>query len=88
MFEFDPNKSEINKHKHGIDFYTARRLWKDPNRIEIPARRVDESRYVLIAGIEQDIWSAIYTLRNNKVRIISVRKARDNEKEIYHSSRV
>ena len=88
MFAFDPNKSEINKHKHGIDFYTARRLWKDPNRIEIPARWVDESPYVLIAGIEQDIWSAIYTLRNNKVRIISVRKARDNEKEIYHSSRV
>ena len=88
MFEFDPNKSDLNKLKHGIDFYTARRLWKDPNRIEIPARWVDEPRYVLVAEIEQDIWSAVYTLRNNKVRIISVRKARNNEKEIYHSRRV
>jgi len=86
MFEFDPSKSELNKHKHGIDFYSARRLWKDPNRIEIPARWVDEPRYVLIAQIEQDIWSAVYTLRNKKVRIISVRKARNNEKEIYNSS--
>ena len=88
MFEFDPNKSELNNLKHGIDFYTARRLWKDPNRIEIPATWVDESRFVLIARIEQDIWSAICTLRNKKVRIISVRKARDNEKEIYHGSGV
>jgi len=88
MFEFDPNKSELNKLKHGIDFYTARRLWKDPNRIEIPARWVDESRFVLIAQIDQDIWSAVYALRNKKIRIISVRKSRDNEKEIYHGSGV
>ena len=88
MFEFDPNKSKANKLKHGIDFYMARRLWKDPRRIEIPARWVDESRFLIIACLEKDIWSAIYTVRNKRIRIISVRKARDNEKEIYHSSRV
>ena len=88
MFEFDPNKSEANKLKHGIDFYMARRLWNDPKRIEIPARWVDESRFLIIACLEKDIWSAVYTVRNNRIRIISVRKARDNEKEIYYSSRV
>ena len=88
MFEFDPNKSEANKLKHGIDFYMARRLWKDPRRIEIPARWVDESRFLIIACIDKEIWSAIYSIRNKRIRIISVRKARDNEKEIYHSSRV
>lgn len=86
MFEFDPNKSEINKLKHGIDFYSARRLWKDPNRIEIPTRWVDEPRFLLIASLKQEIWSAIYTLRNKRIRIISVRKSRENEKEIYHGS--
>ncbi len=88
MFEFDPNKSEANKLKHGIDFYMARRLWKDPRRIEIPARWIDEPRFLIIACMDKDIWSAIYTLRNKRIRIISVRKARQNEKEIYHSSRV
>jgi uncharacterized DUF497 family protein len=88
MFEFDPNKSEANELKHGIDFYMARRLWNDPKRIEIPARWVDEHRFLIIACMDKDIWSAIYTVRNKRIRIISVRKARDNEKEIYYSSRV
>jgi len=88
MFEFDPDKSKANKLKHGIDFYKARRLWNDPHRVEIPARWVDEARFVLIASMENEVWAAIYTVRNKRVRIISVRKARDHEKEIYHSSSV
>ena len=88
MFEFDKNKSESNKRKHGIDLESARKLWEDSNRIEIPARWVDESRFVLIATLEKDIWSAVFTCRENRIRIISVRKARDDEKEIYNSSRI
>lgn len=85
MFEFDENKSKRNKRKHGIDFETAVRLWEDPNRLEIPTRTVDESRFVLIAMLDDDIWSAIFTKRNKNIRIISVRKSRKNEKEIYKS---
>ncbi len=88
MFEFDPDKSKANKLKHGIDFYKARRLWKDHNRVEVPARWVDEPRYLIIAALGNDIWSAFYTLRNKRIRIISVSIARENEKEIYHSSRI
>ena len=88
MFEFDKNKSESNRRKHGIDFESARKLWWDSNRIEIPARWIDEPRFVLIAILEKDIWSAVFTLRENRIRIISVRTARDNEKEIYNSSRI
>lgn len=88
MFEFDKNKSESNERKHGISFESARRLWQDPNGIEIPARWVDEPRFFLIAQLEKDLWSAVFTFRENRIRIISVRKARDNEKEIYNSSRV
>ena len=88
MFEFDPDKSRANKLKHGIDFYMARRLWKDPNRMEIPARWVDEPRFLLIACLGKEIWSVIYTIRSKSIRIISVHKSRENEKEIYHGSRV
>jgi len=85
MFEFDSSKSDSNKLKHGIDFIEAQRLWEDFNRIIIPAKTIDEKRYIVIAKINKAYWSAIYTIRNEKIRIISVRKSRENEKDIYKS---
>lgn len=84
-FEFDEIKSNSNKLKHGIDFIEAQKLWNDPERVEIPAKNLDEIRYMIIGKIGKDLWSGIFTLRNNNIRIISVRKARDYEKEIYES---
>ncbi len=83
MFEYDSAKSTSNKQKHGIDFETACQLWLDPNRIIIPARVVGETRFLLIAKLNKDVLSAIYTEREDNIRIISVRKARTNEREIY-----
>lgn len=84
MFEFDPTKSESNKLKHGIDFVQAQELWEDANRVVIAARTIDEKRYLLIAEYKQRLWSAIFTLRSGTIRIISVRKSRENEKAIYN----
>ncbi|MBW1659602.1 MAG: BrnT family toxin [Deltaproteobacteria bacterium] len=84
-FEFDPNKSRKNKKKHGIDFIKAQELWNDPDRIEIPTKFLDEPRYVLIGKIDDVFWSAIFTYRGDKIRLISVRRARKNEREIYES---
>lgn len=83
MFEYDPEKSKSNKDKHGIDFETAQQLWNDPERLIIRARVVEELRFFLIAKLKEDIWSAIFTIRNERIRIISVRKSRKNEREIY-----
>lgn len=87
-FEFDQYKSSKNKEKHGIDFYEAQNLWKDPFRVEIPAKYVDELRILVIAEFNNVIWSAVITYRDHKIRIISVRKSRKNEKEIYHRKRI
>jgi len=84
-FDFDAGKNQLNKQKHGIDFFEAQQLWEDPYMLVIPARSLDEERWVIIGKIEANYWSAIYTIRNNVIRIISVRKARDNEKELYKS---
>ncbi len=84
MFEFDEKKSKANKTKHGIDFKLAVRLWNDPYRLEIPARFIDEERFMLIAMLDRDCWSVIFTKRKNSIRIISVRKSRENEKAIYN----
>lgn len=88
MFEFDKVKSETNKIKHGIDFETARSLWSDYDRIIIPAKTSGEQRLLLVAKLNRTVWSAIYTYRNDKIRIISVRKSRKNEKELYNSFKV
>jgi uncharacterized protein len=84
-FEFDEQKSISNKIKHGIDFIEAQNLWNDPERVEIPAKNLDEPRNMIIGRIGMNIWSTIYTIRKKNYRIISVRKARENEKEIYES---
>jgi uncharacterized DUF497 family protein len=82
-FEFDPVKSAANKAKHGIDFVEAQALWSDPDRLEIPARNVDEPRAQVIGMIVSQVWSAFVTSRDERVRIISVRRARGEEKARY-----
>ena len=82
-FEFDERKSQTNREKHGLDFLEARSLWEDHRRIEIPARTEDEPRFLVIGMIDGKHWSAVITYRGEKVRIISVRRARDEEVAIY-----
>lgn len=84
-FEYDEIKSLSNKEKHGIDFGEAQALWEDENRIVIPSRNLDEPRFLIIGKIEDKYWSAIYTMRQEKIRIISVRRSRYEEIEIYES---
>ena len=84
-FEFDPNKSVSNRKKHGIDFVKAQALWDDPDFVEIPLVTVDEPRYLVIGMINGKHWSGIITYRKERVRIISVRRSRKEEREIYES---
>ncbi len=84
-FEYDPQKSHDNLCKHGINFEETKRLWDDVDLIEIPARTEDEPRYLVIAKIGQTHWSAVITHRGETIRIISARRSRQEEKEIYES---
>lgn len=86
-FEYDPFKSQINEIKHQIIFEEAQELWLDGDRLVIPARSDSEPRYALLAQRKGGIWAAFYTLRGDTIRIISVRHARDNEKQLYDSGR-
>ena len=84
-FEFDINKSQSNKNKHGIDFNDAQELWDDPDMIEIPVITKDEPRYLVVGKISGKHWSSIITYREEKIRIISVRRSRKEEIDIYES---
>ncbi|XZN91119.1 MAG: BrnT family toxin [Microcoleus sp.] len=84
-FEFDENKSKINQEKHGIDFVEAQQLWSDSNKIELSAKTEDEPRFMVIGKIGDKHWSAIITYRQTKIRLISVRRSRTNEVNLYES---
>ena len=88
IFELDPRKSASNKEKHGIDFYEAQDLWNDPDLIEFSVKTSGESRFLVIGNILGKHWSAVITYRAEKIRIISVRRSRKEEVELYESSGV
>jgi uncharacterized DUF497 family protein len=83
-FEFDQAKSSSNKAKHGIDFVAAQALWDDELRLETPALSVDEPRSQVLGLVGGKVWSAFITHRNERIRIISVRRAREDEEEQYY----
>jgi hypothetical protein len=87
-FEWDEDKSRINKAKHGIDFETARNLWLNENRIEIHAPHPLEDRMIIVGKYQDKLWSAVYTMRDDAIRIISVRRARKREESLYEKESI
>jgi uncharacterized protein len=85
-FEFDSSKSNANLLKHGISFPDATALWMDEKRLIVPAKMVQETRYAIISEYKDKIWTGIFTMRCDVIRIISVRRARRNEREHYFKS--
>jgi len=83
-FEYNENKSMKNKKKHNIDFVEAQLLWNDKSAIIVPANIIDnEIRYAMISRLNQKCYVAIFMIRNDNYRIISVRRCRKNEERDY-----
>ena len=87
-FEFDPIKSARNKAKHGIDFVEAQAFWQDDGLAESMSKvnLAGEARFLAIGRIDGKHWTAICTFRGMSVRIISVRRARQEEVAYYDGS--
>lgn len=81
-FEWDTTKQAKNLAKHGIDFADIPANWDF--RLEIgPTPRGNEMRWHALIDLDGIVVAVIYTLRGKTIRIISVRKARDDERKIY-----
>ncbi|MBW3088530.1 BrnT family toxin [Bifidobacterium sp. 82T24] len=82
-FEYDPGKSAANLRKHGIDFKHAQILWYG-RIVRFPTYPgTDEERYMVLGMIGGKHWTAIVTYRGDRIRIISVRRSRKREEELY-----
>lgn len=88
QFEYDAIKSDANLEKHGIDFIEAQELWHDLLMLNYELPHPFEERFAIIALFKSKIWTAIYTIRGEKLRIISVRRSRKDEKEAYERGRI
>ena len=85
-FEFDPEKSAANHSKHGIDFVAAQTLWRDPFGLEVGPFLRGEVRLGWIAKVEGRYYTAIFTRRGQRIRLISVRRARKDEVRRYEQT--
>ena len=87
-YEWDENKNEINKRKHGLSFETAREVFYDEFAIlfDDPDHSIGEERFLIIGSTKTEqicIVSHCYRDSENTIRIISARRATKNEKRIY-----
>jgi uncharacterized protein len=87
QFEFDADKDQANLSKHGIRFVQAEPLWSDPDLWVEPAAFPDEVRYIAIGVIDGLHWTAIYTQRLNRIRLISLRRSHQKERKIYEEKK-
>jgi uncharacterized DUF497 family protein len=87
-FEYYDDKSKINKAKHGIDFQEVQKLWKDERMLQVSSLFEYEERYLNIGKIYEVFYTVITTYRGNSIRIISARRSRKKEIEVYESRRI
>ena len=83
-FEWNIDKNKNNIQKHGISFYDAIQIFKD-KYISYLSPRNSEMRMVSLGIVQGRTVAVIYTVREEKIRIISARVARRKEREYYNN---
>jgi len=86
-FDYDPRKSATNKTKHGVDFEEAKLVWQDAEAVLLASAYSAENRYLAIGHIYNTLWTVIFTLRGDKIRIISARRSRESEAAYYEKNK-
>jgi uncharacterized DUF497 family protein len=88
-FEWDENKAVRNIAAHGIGFEVACEVFDDELAIERPDRRRDygEDRTNITGMVKGRLLTVTYTLRGNKIRLISARMAEPYERRWYHEEK-
>lgn len=89
IFEWDDKKASQNIKKHGISFEEATTVFGDPFSITIydPLHSREEDRFVILGMSDKNrILVVVHTERNDRIRIISARKATKKERKQYESN--
>lgn len=81
-YEWDPEKAQSNLEKHGIDFASVARFEWD-TAVTRRSDRHGEPRSVAYGYMEKRLHSLAFTIRRDRIRIISLRKANVREERYY-----
>ena len=79
-FDWDDNKYELNLKDHRIDFRDAPEIFQRPYLLR-PSSRQGEHRLLAIGFLRDREVTAVFTMREGKRRIISIRRARIDERQ-------
>ena len=82
-FDYDSTKSGANRQKHGISLEEATKLWF-VSSVEIEAWFAGEERRMIIGKLNNKLYSCVFTVREDKIRLISARRSRSSEEEVYN----
>jgi uncharacterized protein len=86
-FEWDAAKNAVNIAKHGIDFEDAIRIFERPVLEKVDDRRnYGEVRIIAVGAVDDRELAIVYTLRGERRRIISARRAHSHERKAYHEA--
>lgn len=86
-FEWNYDKNATNIRKHGIAFRDAIKAFSDVNSFEYRSQGPHaEQRCVLIGSVEGRLVAVIYTVREERIRIISARAARREERNRWNET--
>ena len=85
-FEWDPQKAVANLEKHGVSFDEASLAFFDPNAVELfdDTNSDDEIRFQLVGISDVRLLFVGYTVRGDRVRIITARKANVRQVKYYN----
>lgn len=83
-FEWDIRKAASNLRKHGVDFADAAAAFSDESAVTIPDEYPEEERFVTM-GMDAlgRLLVVTYTWREDRIRIISARRATPRERKQY-----
>ncbi len=83
-FEWDEAKRRTNYEKHGLDFRDAGKVFQGPVVTALDSRQeYGEERYISLGMLEDVMVVLVHTTRSEKIRIISMRKAKLKERQAY-----
>jgi len=91
QFEWDDQKNQANKKKHGVSFELATLVFGDPHAVSVPNDCQTEERWLTMGLVKAVLVIVVaHTVGEDQdheeiVRIISARKAKRAEREEYEN---
>jgi uncharacterized protein len=86
-FEWDTAKNAANIAKHGIDFEDAIQVFDGPVLEKADNRReYGEARIITFGVVDDRELAVVYTMRGERRRIISARRAHSRERKAYREA--